>query len=193
MEQETHTTTTTHQMQDDTHQVGQMPYLRLSSAITNNNQNSRKFQNDRERIRFFLTTTKSPTLISILPNTKYTTSSNNMKFSIATLLVVSASVAEGFSPALFGIRSPTTTQLSATRVDSSALVKEALAASKKFGPASVEARLAWEAVEEVDASDNRYVPTNNNNHKKTTKSFLGRLLFHGGNAPNFFRIKKRHS
>lgn len=76
-----------------------------------------------------------------------------MKFSIASIVVL-ASVAEGFSPALFGVRSAT--QLSATRVDSSALVKEALAASQKFGAASVEARLAWEAVEEVDSSDNRY-------------------------------------
>lgn len=48
---------------------------------------------------------------------------------------------------------PTTYLLS--RVDSSDLIKEALKVSKKFGAASPEARLAWEAVEEVDASDNR--------------------------------------
>ncbi|KAG7354650.1 CP12 domain containing protein [Nitzschia inconspicua] len=40
------------------------------------------------------------------------------------------------------------------RVDTSDLIKEALDISKKFGAASPEARLAWEAVEEVDASDN---------------------------------------
>ena len=34
-------------------------------------------------------------------------------------------------------------------------IQEAMAASKKFGPTSKEARVAWEAVEEMDASDNR--------------------------------------
>jgi len=47
----------------------------------------------------------------------------------------------------------TVTQLQA-RADSSDLVAEALAASKKYGASSPEARLAWEAVEEVDSSDN---------------------------------------
>lgn len=41
------------------------------------------------------------------------------------------------------------------RVDSSAAVQAALEASKKFGPTSKEAALAWETVEEIDASDNR--------------------------------------
>ena len=42
----------------------------------------------------------------------------------------------------------------ATRVDTSDLIEEALAASKKYGASSPEARLAWEVVEEIDASDN---------------------------------------
>lgn len=46
------------------------------------------------------------------------------------------------------------TALSATRVDTSDLIEEALAASKKYGASSPEARLAWEVVEEIDASDN---------------------------------------
>jgi len=40
------------------------------------------------------------------------------------------------------------------RVDSSDAVKAALEASKKFGPTSKEAQTAWEAVEEMDSSDN---------------------------------------
>lgn len=42
-------------------------------------------------------------------------------------------------------------------VDSSDAVKAALAASKEFGPTSKEAALAWDIVEEMDASDNRCV------------------------------------
>ncbi|CAJ1959309.1 unnamed protein product [Cylindrotheca closterium] len=41
-----------------------------------------------------------------------------------------------------------------TRVDTSDLIEEALVASKKYGASSPEARLAWETVEEIDASDN---------------------------------------
>lgn len=46
------------------------------------------------------------------------------------------------------------------RPDSSAAVAAALEASKKFGATSPEARLAWEAVEDMDAADNRYVVRN---------------------------------
>jgi len=46
------------------------------------------------------------------------------------------------------------TMMASTLVDSADLVAEALAVSKKFGASSPEARLAWETVEEVDASDN---------------------------------------
>mmetsp|Transcript_12044 Transcript_12044/g.25425 ORF Transcript_12044/g.25425 Transcript_12044/m.25425 type:complete len:202 (+) Transcript_12044:201-806(+) len=48
----------------------------------------------------------------------------------------------GRSTALFG------------RVDSTGAIEAALEASKKFGAASPEAALAWEIVEELDASDN---------------------------------------
>lgn len=75
-----------------------------------------------------------------------------MKLSLAFLLFAAST--EAFAPATFGVRSMT--QL-ASRVDSTSLVDEALAASKKFGASSKEARLAWEAVEEVDSSDNRCV------------------------------------
>ena len=43
----------------------------------------------------------------------------------------------------------------AVRPDTSNIIQEALAKSKEFGPTSTEARLAWEAVEEMDASTNQ--------------------------------------
>ena len=44
--------------------------------------------------------------------------------------------------------------LKMSRPDSSNEIKEALRISKEFGPTSNEARVAWEIVEEKDASDN---------------------------------------
>jgi CP12 domain len=41
------------------------------------------------------------------------------------------------------------------RPDASQAIKDAMAASEKFGATSKEARVAWDAVEEMDASDNR--------------------------------------
>ena len=38
-------------------------------------------------------------------------------------------------------------------VDSTEAIKEAIAATKKYGPTSDQARLAWDIVEEIDASD----------------------------------------
>merc|ERR550539_1407446 len=74
------------------------------------------------------------------------------------LLAVVLACSEAFSPSrLIGGRASTTIMTSrhmSTRADSSALVEEALKISKEFGATSPEARLAWEAVEEVDASDN---------------------------------------
>ncbi|KAI2506275.1 CP12 domain [Fragilaria crotonensis] len=43
-------------------------------------------------------------------------------------------------------------RLFAERPDASALIQEAMAAAKQFGATSKEARLAWEAVEELSAS-----------------------------------------
>ena len=43
---------------------------------------------------------------------------------------------------------------STTRPDASSAVQAALEASEKYGPTSPEARVAWDAVEEMDASDN---------------------------------------
>ena len=44
--------------------------------------------------------------------------------------------------------------LKMSRHDSSDEIKEALRISKEFGPTSKEARVAWDIVEEIDASDN---------------------------------------
>lgn len=63
------------------------------------------------------------------------------------------------STAAFSPVAPATGRHSAlfSAVDSSDAVKAALAASKEFGPTSKEAALAWDIVEEMDASDNRCV------------------------------------
>jgi hypothetical protein len=74
-----------------------------------------------------------------------------MKIAPFALMAVAANA---FTPSSMNMRSPV--QLS-ERVDSSDLVEKALATSKKFGASSAEARLAWETVEEVDSSDNRYL------------------------------------
>jgi hypothetical protein len=77
-----------------------------------------------------------------------------MKLSIS-LALLAASAVSGFAPSTFGVRP--STQLASTRPDTSEAIKAALAASKKFGATSAEARIAWEKVEEMDASDNRSV------------------------------------
>jgi hypothetical protein len=47
------------------------------------------------------------------------------------------------------------TQLFATHPDASAAIEAAVKASKTYGPTSPEARVAWEVVEDIAASDNR--------------------------------------
>ena len=72
-----------------------------------------------------------------------------MKIFIAALIASSASAFapsksfRGYSTALF------------ERADSSAAIEAALDASKKYGASSPEARVLWDIVEEMDASDNR--------------------------------------
>lgn len=81
-----------------------------------------------------------------------------MKLSLSIALMAAATAVQGFAPtATFGVRL-THTQLAMSRPDASEAVKAALEASKKFGPTSPEARMAWETVEEMDSSDsNTYV------------------------------------
>ena len=85
-----------------------------------------------------------------------------MKFAVASSMVLAlATSVEGFvvpgTSSAFGFAHGSSSSLSAVqkKVDASALIAEALEVSKKFGASSTEARLAWEAVEEVNASDNR--------------------------------------
>jgi hypothetical protein len=52
-------------------------------------------------------------------------------------------------------RHASSTKMMATKADVSPLIAEAMKISENFGSTSVEARLAWETVEELNASDNR--------------------------------------
>ena len=76
-----------------------------------------------------------------------------MKFSAFLALLAVAST-QAFAPSNMP-KARSNTQLY-SRTDSSDLIQQALAASKKYGASSPEARLAWEAVEEVDSADNRW-------------------------------------
>mmetsp|Transcript_118693 Transcript_118693/g.343307 ORF Transcript_118693/g.343307 Transcript_118693/m.343307 type:complete len:227 (+) Transcript_118693:92-772(+) len=76
-----------------------------------------------------------------------------MKYTIAAIALFAAS-AEAFAPTpAFAPRRSSLPVLKA-RVDATELIKNAVAISEKFGKDSAEARLAWEAVEEVDSADN---------------------------------------
>lgn len=77
---------------------------------------------------------------------------NNMKkYTICTLLFVTA---QAFTvPFSCSVRGKVT--VLRARPDTSKQVEAALEASHRYGPTSPEARIAWEAVEEMDASDNR--------------------------------------
>ena len=76
----------------------------------------------------------------------------------ATFLAAATTGTEAFNP-FANLRMPNlSTFLSETKTSASIeLVKEAMEISKKYGATSPEARVAWEAVEEVQANDNRYV------------------------------------
>jgi len=71
----------------------------------------------------------------------------------AALVLAVAAAVDAFSPSPIGVRK--SLRLYNVRPDTSDYVAAALEASRNFGPTSKEARLAWEKVEEMDASDNR--------------------------------------
>ena len=80
-----------------------------------------------------------------------------MKFSIAFVATAfSVSSTAAFNANLRDFSS-SSTRLMATKnkADASNLIAEAMKITEKHGSTSPEARLAWEAVEEVNASDNR--------------------------------------
>ncbi len=74
-------------------------------------------------------------------------------FSTMKLLLITALISSSaaFAPAATGRKSV------ALQGSSSSAIEAALAASKKFGPTSKEAAVLWDIVEEMDASDNRWV------------------------------------
>lgn len=80
--------------------------------------------------------------------------STNLKIVCLALLATSGAAWTTTAAPRFA-RTSTTTLFA--RPDSSAAVAAALEASKKYGATSPEARVAWEAVEDMDAADNRYV------------------------------------
>lgn len=78
---------------------------------------------------------------------------------IACLYLLASSTASAFtvtplSPASAVASRSVTSLYAEGRPDSSKAVAAALEASKKFGATSPEARIAWEAVEDMDSSDN---------------------------------------
>jgi len=78
----------------------------------------------------------------------------SLSLSLSPLFVVtgfSGTSSARLSPSASSLR--TTTVVLRSRPDSSAAVADALRASKEYGGTSKEARIAWEIVEEMDASD----------------------------------------
>ena len=77
----------------------------------------------------------------------------NMKFLLALSLLFTC---EAFVPSSrFGVQ--TLTALNEQRGNASEAIKAAMEASRTFGGTSSEARVAWDIVEEINASDNRWV------------------------------------
>ena len=75
-----------------------------------------------------------------------------MKYLFALSLITASSAFMLPTPARFGIQTST-----ALRADVSESIEAALTASRTFGATSKEAAVAWDIVEEINASDNRYV------------------------------------
>jgi len=74
-----------------------------------------------------------------------------MKLSVPSLVILLIASADAFAPMHMGSRASTLLRVT----ESADAVKEAKAASEEFGATSPEARVAWELVEEIDASNSR--------------------------------------
>ena len=72
--------------------------------------------------------------------------------STTTALVMLMSTEAFVAPSSFGAKP--STALNLERGDSAGATEAAMAASREFGATSKEARIAWETVEEINASDN---------------------------------------
>lgn len=79
-----------------------------------------------------------------------------MIFNTHFIFFITLSSVSAFTPSLINNNNRLFGTQLQSRTDSSDAVKAALEASKQYGATSKEARLAWEAVEEIDSSDNRY-------------------------------------
>ena len=81
---------------------------------------------------------------------------NKMKLSFPLIIAaIAAPGASAFAPgSIRRSAAASSVILQNSRVDTSDAIAEAMKISKKYGPTSKEAALAWEAVEEMDASDN---------------------------------------
>lgn len=73
-----------------------------------------------------------------------------MKLYLSILFIQSAAA---FAPAATTKAFVSQTALAMSRPDASQAIKEAMAASKKYGATSKEAMIAWDIVEEMDSSD----------------------------------------
>jgi len=77
-------------------------------------------------------------------------------FMTALLLLVATSTASAFFAPFPAHFSRFISLHGTSRPDATDAVKEAMAATEKYGPTSNEARVAWDIVEEMDSSDSRY-------------------------------------
>ena len=75
-----------------------------------------------------------------------------MKLILAITTAMLFSTEAFVAPSRFGAKS--STALNLERGDSAGATEAAMAASREFGATSKEARIAWETVEEINASDN---------------------------------------
>jgi hypothetical protein len=82
-----------------------------------------------------------------------------MKFTgvLAVVLAMVASSTTAFVVGPSGSRSYSRLAATSSKVSTAEAITAAKEASAKFGPTSAEARVAWDIVEELSSSDNRYV------------------------------------
>ena len=69
--------------------------------------------------------------------------------------------AAAFSPSLHCTKYPSSLLKGTSRPDVSEMISEAIRITEQNGVSSVDAKLAWDAVEEIDANDNRYAWNDN--------------------------------
>ena len=79
-----------------------------------------------------------------------------MKLALIAFTLLASTDAFSISHNHVAFRKCSMLKMSASNEASKSAIQEALETSKKFGPTSKEARVAWDIVEELNASDNRY-------------------------------------